>query len=77
MFLSPLSVHHLEQSKVARVFLSYRITLQEKEKLNELNLPQNFKKKMKVEPCSGTILPHTEKIIEVCGFSFLPSLLFR
>lgn len=26
---------------------------------------------MQVEPCSGTILPHTEKIVEVCGFSFL------
>lgn len=26
---------------------------------------------MQVEPCSGTILPHTEKIVEVCGFSLL------
>nr|XP_034173204.1 hydrocephalus-inducing protein homolog isoform X3 [Osmia lignaria] len=45
--------------------VKYVITLEEKEKLEQLNLPKNLKKDLQVQPVSGSIPSKKERIVEV------------
>ncbi|XP_043589559.1 hydrocephalus-inducing protein-like isoform X1 [Bombus pyrosoma] len=45
--------------------VKYVITVQDKEKLAKLNLPANFKKKLEIEPTTGTVPPNQEKTVEM------------
>lgn len=44
--------------------------MEDKEKLAKLNLPDNFKKKLEIEPTTGTVSPNQEKTVEVCIFKY-------
>ncbi|XP_017761798.1 PREDICTED: LOW QUALITY PROTEIN: hydrocephalus-inducing protein-like [Eufriesea mexicana] len=45
--------------------VKYVITLQDKEELEKLNLPANFKKNLQVQPATGTVAPNKERIVEM------------
>ncbi|XP_048264436.1 LOW QUALITY PROTEIN: hydrocephalus-inducing protein [Bombus terrestris] len=45
--------------------VKYVITMEDKEKLAKLNLPANFKKKLEIEPATGTVSPNQEKTVEM------------
>lgn len=45
-----------------------RITLEEKEKLEQLNLPKSLRKDLQVQPVSGSVPSKKERIVEVYNF---------
>ncbi|KAK9306551.1 hypothetical protein QLX08_002752 [Tetragonisca angustula] len=74
-YANPVDLKHIRADFPAKAVFSMRnrgdyevkyiITLDDNEKLAKLNLPVNFKKKLEIQPTSGTILPNEEKTVEI------------